>query len=185
MLPALWRAWRRFIIARALRRLLPSYRIGRAAGREYWTSVNGAHARVEVQAVGFDEVPPEVQAAVRQAFAEMMGVTSPVAPQTASAEPGRQSIATGWSRPFPAHAHSALWEDLHEFAAERPKRDAYVGLNGDPPVALVCPACELTQRPFAEYDRTCSYCGLRMHRHGSRVFWWRDPVEVKEWEVKR
>lgn len=120
--------------------------------------------------------------------------TAPVQPQTPKA-PGRQVLKMPeeigpfgerqkWSRPFPSNANSAAWSDLHRFAPgadqQRDPRGAYLGQ--EPPVAMVCPGCELEQPPLrSEAVRGCPYCGLKLRLFGARVFWWREAVEVEAW----
>jgi hypothetical protein len=105
------------------------------------------------------------------------------AKSTAPLPAGRQRIAAPLTRrQFPRDAHHAGYEDVHEFApGTKPKRDPYYGLiNGAPPVALICPGCELEQAPL-QGQRSCAYCGLKLRLVGNQVFWWREPVEVAEW----
>lgn len=114
--------------------------------------------------------------------------------------PGRQAIrlpgelshfgqAASWTPPIPAGARSANWEDLHTFAPGcRPRRHSEFGLIApEPPIALVCVACELAQAPLrgTSEERACGYCGLKLRTHGTRVFWWREPLEVPAWRPGR
>jgi hypothetical protein len=118
--------------------------------------------------------------------------------QAPEREPGRQHVAMPreaahglmglvaglpWKPAVPRNAHSALWEDCHRFAeGAKPKRDPHYGLtHQEPPLAFICPACDLEQTPLIGGDRSCPYCGVKLKLHGTRVFWWREHVEIPEW----
>lgn len=120
--------------------------------------------------------------------------SAPIKP-TPPRQPGRQALkmptergpfgdSQPWSRPFPDHAHSAAWHSVHRYAPggdqQRDPRAAFIGQ--DPPIAMVCPGCELEQTPLrTEGVRGCPYCGLKLRLFGARVFWWREAVQVPEW----
>lgn len=120
----------------------------------------------------------------------------PAAPKLAA---GRQNLKQmfeadpfgqrkAWSRPFPSDAKSAAWADLHTYAEgsdkQRDPRAAFIGQ--DPPIAMLCPGCELEQPPLRTDDvRPCPYCGLRLKLFGARVFWWREAIEVQPWSPTR
>lgn len=121
---------------------------------------------------------------------------SPPPPRPAGLPPGRQRVRVGaaaiatdrgielrpWTPPIPAEAHSGSWSDVHRFApgAERQRDSRAACLGQEPPISLVCIGCELEQPPLFE-ERACAYCGLHMKPHGSRVFWWREQLEVPAW----
>ena len=85
---------------------------------------------------------------------------------------------------IPPHARAGKWEDHHEFhrSATKPSRTSYGVHCPDPPLALICPECSARQPAitgssytiFGDSRRSrCSYCGLTMTLHGSRLMWWR------------
>lgn len=169
---------RRLIIAASLRRAL------RRGAREW----------VEGRRDERDEAALQARMAehLRAMVAESFGLISvPIEPERAEKapqqrEPGRQPGLVRFSRPFPAHASSMAWEDLHQFGGRKPQRDPHFGLHGgDPAISMTCPGCDVLMEPFTEFQRRCGYCGIRMHRSGGTVFWWRDPVDVPVWEPKR
>jgi hypothetical protein len=108
-----------------------------------------------------------------------------------SLPPGRQVLSLPrdgffgrpW-QPFPAHARSARWAELHRFAqgADRQRDPRATHIGEEPPLALVCPGCELEQAPITEGSRDCPYCGLHLRLHGPRIFWWRAAIDVPEWK---
>lgn len=86
---------------------------------------------------------------------------------------------------IPPHARAGKWEDHHEFhrSATKPSRSSFGVHCPDPPIALICPECD-TRLPVADTGggflgfvgkrwRQCTYCGLTMTVHGSRLLWWR------------
>lgn len=177
---------RRLIIARTLRRLL------RDGAREWVEDRREERAEEELQA----ETARHLQKLMmRDAFAAIAAMSDPfglqeVKPHSPAPavppEPGRQPGLVRFSRPFPAHASSMAWEDLHQFGGRKPQRDPHFGLHGgDPAISMTCPGCDVLMEPFTEFQRRCGYCGIRMHRSGGTVFWWRDPVDVPVWEPKR
>jgi hypothetical protein len=120
-------------------------------------------------------------------FGEVLAIAQGNAPDVAPPPAGRQ-VVSRWEPAIPAKAQSAFWEDAHRFAPGcKPTRDSTFGiLHMEPPLSLICPACELEQAPLLHGDRRCGYCGLRLHLHGSRLYWWRPSLpEVPEWEPKR
>lgn len=180
--PSAWRTLRRWLIARAIRRIIVAFRIGRSTGLDCGRLEGGG----DFEVIGFE---PEAEAPAP-------------APLAIQAQPGRQTIAMPaeivastmfgtavtrpWRPPVPDHAHVAMWEDCHRFAqGAKPKRDPYFGLmNHEPALALICPGCDLEQTPLTSGERRCGYCGLNLKLIGSRLFWWRDRVEVAEWRPK-
>lgn len=174
---------RRWIIARALRRVLREERQAakaREAGRAIRLAFGDTMISVEA---GRISVPSDALS------------SAPTLP------PGRQAIRipghmvregmfgrmVAWSPPFPRGARNAAWSDLHRFAPgarDRQKSPGARFITEEPPIALICVGCELEQPPL-EDERACPYCGIHMKAHGSRVFWWRDAVEVAEWTPRR
>jgi len=172
-----WRRVRRFLIARRLRQLLRE-----GAKADLRTSAAAS-------AVSMQSFAPMVAEAWSALNWRSESPAKPAPPVTAKRSAGRQTIrmpqpawgGSAWS-PTPPDAHDAPWEDCHTFPkGGRPTRDVF-GLHGDPPLAFVCPGCELAQPPLTEEHRTCGYCGLNIKRYGSRLYWWRVAVEVEEWK---
>ncbi|HYF09526.1 MAG TPA: hypothetical protein VD970_18040 [Acetobacteraceae bacterium] len=174
---------RRLLIARAIRRVIKAERKASEERRAVRST-----PRSTVMWTGHGDVL-------------QLGRTAEVASTASSLPPGRQNIsmptvmvrsgifasARPWKPEIPADAKSAPWPDLHRFAAGAAERQKSPGgryLSEEPPIALVCVGCELEQPPLDD-ERRCPYCGIVMKVHGSRVFWWRDPVEVPEWRATR
>lgn len=184
--PELRRAARRWIIARAIRRV----------HRDLHTAAAAIRRADEAEASGATVTlikPPTVT--------EAPAISPPKPPaRTSSLPPGRQRIhlarvaeltshgliARPWTPPIPAEAHSASWSDVHRFApgAERQRDSRAACLGQEPPISLVCVGCEMEQPPLFD-ERACAYCGLHMKPHGSRVFWWREQLEVPMWQPQR
>lgn len=86
---------------------------------------------------------------------------------------------------IPLHAKAGKWEDHHEFhrSATKPIRSSFGVHCPEPPIALICPECDVRQPvlPGGGYSifgsssrwHSCPYCGLTMTVHGSRLMWWR------------
>lgn len=180
---------RRWMIARALQRVLreerrtPGARQGRSDAQTFEIKLFGGTT------ITFDGADTEIGSA-----------PNPQCGPPALA-PGRQAIRipghmvregmfgrmVAWSPPIPAGARNAAWSDLHRFAPGATNRQKSPGarfITEEPPIALVCVGCELEQPPL-EDERACPYCGIHMKAHGSRVFWWRDAVQVAEWSPSR
>lgn len=172
--------FRRWMIARGIRRQLGAAR----RKREFYAAV-GAMESGDFSGAIEMHIPGEPPRRFTAQLASKVG-------------PGRQHIAMPaelgmygarpWSLTIPTDARSAPWEDLHRFAAgAKPKRDPYYGLMApEPPLSMVCVICELVQTPIrgTSEERTCAYCGLKYRSHGTRVFWWREPIEVPEWSSR-
>jgi len=174
--PRLCRRVRRVVIALALRRVL---RTLRPQERALWRLRYREDRRQREAYAGLASVAM-ARSVVRQAIE--------------AAEPGRQRVRMPAGGPFdtpwsmiPKEAKSGPWEDFHTFPpGGKPKRDSVFGLQGEAPLSFVCMACELEQPPITQTERVCPYCGLRLQRHGSRLYWWRPSLpEVPEWEPKR
>jgi hypothetical protein len=171
---------RLWLIARAIRRIIAAYRIGRAQGAVE-RRLKTAH---EVSPSWIEALNADLSRAIVR---EVFYGASPPKPKP-KREPGRQRIAmpsdgmsifggSSWRGPIPKGARKGRWEDHHTFPDRKPSRD-YFGLHGDPPISFVCPACELEQPPV-HAERTCPYCGLHLRALGSFLFWWRDePATV-------
>ena len=173
---------RRWVIARAIRRKIYAARNRAIFDRMFGPGAADIAAAGGAVSVGRLALQP-----------------APVA--KAALTPGRQHIAmpmdlgangpfainlSPWKPTIPAGAKSAWWEDLHTFApGARPKRHEHFGLTGqEPPLSMTCVACELEQTPLRISEpRKCPYCGIIYRLHGSRVFWWREAVEVTAWEA--
>jgi hypothetical protein len=111
--------------------------------------------------------------------------------------PGRQTVTIvmpGQSELFgpmgpdpfsiPDDARSAKWESKHLFPAggKLPTR-GWFGLQcPEPPLALECPDCSLKQPALDRGHRRCGYCGVSMMAHGTRIYWWREALEVEGWK---
>lgn len=171
----------RFLIARAIRRQIVAYRIGRASGRCDAPAESAALGMSGVDPFGFVRIMTDAWSDVEQPKRS--------APKAA---PGRQRIpmpcdsmsifgGSSWDGPLHKTARSANWEDCHTFPGEKPWRDRF-GLHGDQPISFICVACELEQPPVTT-SRTCPYCGTKYRVLGSRLFWWREAVKPElEWK---
>lgn len=173
---------RRWLIARAIRRIIVAFRIGRAHGAQQAAEIiSGVMQGAEGSTITAE--------------------TTPLALETAPREPGRQPISIGVGefiavsdfaaprfqvRPWtpPDISRSAPFERLHRFMpGVKVVRDPVYGLlQHEPPLALICPACELEQPPLTNGERSCPYCGLKLKVHGTAIFWWREPApDVPHW----
>ncbi|WGM47671.1 hypothetical protein KOAAANKH_02553 [Brevundimonas sp. NIBR10] len=85
---------------------------------------------------------------------------------------------------IPPDAKSGPWEDYHEWhkTAPAPVRTWGCVSYPEPPLAMICPECSARQpvisgRPYVlgvgAVWPSCSYCGLQIMQHGTRLFWWR------------
>lgn len=169
---------RRAAIAAAIRRELPAERKKKKVTRSM-ARMTGAISWDLSDVIARHYTPRNCRSVMIE-----LDSSEPSTPPKPTLPPGRQPIAMGdWELPVPARAQCAPWADIHRFpkGVDR-QRDPRATLVGEaPPLAMVCPACELEQ-PTLFRDRTCGYCGLKLKLHAPVVFWWREAVDVPEWK---
>jgi hypothetical protein len=168
-----WRFLRRWLIARAIRRLLregakDDLKTAAAPVLTLWSELWTTHVPHVPHVVTAPRPPKAKPGPGRQAIAMPSNVTPYGGPP--------------WAGLIPPEAHYAAYEDCHTYAkGARPVRDDF-GYHGEPALSFICPGCELEQPPILTGTRVCGYCGLRTLLHGSRLIWWRKAVEVAEWK---
>jgi hypothetical protein len=182
-------AVRRFLIGRAIRRLL---RGGARADLATRPGFENGGTVTEEQLEWFLSRGRSLSDGFR---------ATPAAPPTAptrSLPAGRQPIRavraeTGLFAMFgqttfdpfqiPDDAHSAKWEQKHLFSpyAKLPVRGWWGLQCSEPPLALACPDCEMKQPALPHGHRRCGYCGVVMTVHGTRLYWWREDEAPAIW----
>lgn len=83
---------------------------------------------------------------------------------------------------FPEDHKSKLWEAVHQFNAygAQPHRHDHGVCVPEPPLAMVCPNCDLKQPIMERGARRCEYCGVHLQVHGSRVYYFYPEQDVRQ-----
>lgn len=189
------RWFRRLLIARAIRRALrdgarEEIRQERAEDEAPQLTWNGA----PVRSISYVDIT--------QADDGSMVITGRGAPEAPAASdtklpPGRQKVTVnrgdnGFSffgraslDPFeiPDNARSVKWEQKHLFSpyGKLPERTVFGLQCSEPPLAMVCPECDMKQPALQHGQRTCGYCGTQILVHGTRLYWWQPTEEPSVW----